>query len=150
MKTLIPTPTLGTIIHATLRNQDLIPAFLDAISEYAPAEYEQIMATPFSMPPAYAMEDEDSEWWDSEEAYEFCYDLMDILSTYSPPYAYFGAHPGDGSDFGFWPLEEALEELPKISCTSQVEDMNEDCLYVNDHGNITVYAADGSIIWDCV
>ena len=31
--------------------------------------------------------------------------VMAVLETYAPAGHYFGAHPGDGSDFGFWPIE---------------------------------------------
>jgi len=91
-----------TVIHGTHRSQDLVPAFLDVLREVAPAHYEQIMVAPFSIPPAYAQEDPDSDWWDSEECQWFLEELFDTLNEYAPEGCYFGAHPGDGSDFGFW------------------------------------------------
>jgi hypothetical protein len=35
------------------------------------AHYAQIVALPFSLPPAYAMEDDKSDWWKSDEAKAF-------------------------------------------------------------------------------
>lgn len=110
MKT-TPTPEIGSISHGTHRTQDLIPAFLDAIETYAPSHYESLMVAPFSFIPAH-VEDEgdDSEWWDSEEAQWKLDELFDILSEHAPDGCYFGAHEGDGSDFGFWPISPEGDE----------------------------------------
>ena len=96
-----------SISHGTLRPQDLLPAFLDAVEEYAPDHYTAIMCAPLSFIPAY-VEDEgdDSDWWDSEEAGWKLEELSDILNEHAPEGCYFGAHPGDGSDFGFWQCDE--------------------------------------------
>lgn len=95
-----------TIIRGTFRYQDLIPAFLAEIRERDLEAYAQIQMSSFSLPPAYAQEDEDSEWWTSEEAYHFLEELFDILNELAPEGFYFGPHPGDGSDFGFWEVED--------------------------------------------
>ena len=98
---------LGTVIHATHRTQDLIPAFLEAVRRYADAEYTQIMASPFSFIPAWVTDEgDDCEWWNSEEAGYRLDDLFNILDNQAPEGYYFGAHEGDGSDFGYWPIPE--------------------------------------------
>ena len=98
---------LGSLIHATLRSEDLIPCFLDAVREYAPAEYEQMMVSAFGPIPAYVEDEGDScEWWSSEDASYLLEKLFSILEGVAPDGFYFGAHEGDGSDFGFWPLSE--------------------------------------------
>lgn len=98
---------IGSLIHATLRPQDLIPCFLDAVREYAPAEYEQMMTPAFGPIPAYVQDEGDScEWWQSDDASYLLEDLFNILEGVAPDGFYFGAHEGDGSDFGFWPLSE--------------------------------------------
>lgn len=92
-----------TVIRATHRTQDLIPAFLDVIKDTP--EYVQVLPNI----PAYAMDDTRSEWWDSEEAVYLLEELFDTINAYAPEGYYFGAHPGDGSDFGFW-VEEKYEK----------------------------------------
>jgi hypothetical protein len=97
-----------SVSHGTHRPQDLIPAFLDAVEAYAPAHYEAIVAQPFPFIPAYVQDEGDySDWWDSEEAHWKVTELFDILDESSPEGCYFGAHPGDGSDFGFWQCKES-------------------------------------------
>ena len=100
----------GTISHGTMRMQDLIPAFLDAVRGIAPAEYEAYMAMPFGPAPAHALEDDDAEWWGSDDALYLFNDLMETLDQHAPDGYYFGTHPGDGSDFGYWPEEDWQEE----------------------------------------
>lgn len=96
----------GTVIHGTLRSVDLIPAFLAELSRCDPRAWEQLQMQPHPLPPAHALEDPDSKWWRSEESDEFVAELIDALDACAPPGHYFGAHWGDGSDFGFWPSEE--------------------------------------------
>ena len=86
-----------SVIHGTHRPQDLIPAFLAVIR--STPEYLQISV------PSYATEDESSDWWDGEECFFILEELFDVLDSYSPTNHYFGAHQGDGSDFGYWYFE---------------------------------------------
>lgn len=97
---------MTTISEDTLRTQDLLPAFLEALNEVAPAHYEQLLVLPFGSIPAHAQEDEDSEWWDSEDAGWKLAELVDLLDEHAPEGTYFGAHEGDGACFGFWMVEE--------------------------------------------
>lgn len=95
---------LGTVISGTLRPGDLIPAFADelrVLSEASinnnPELWEEI---------ACLLEAADSADSASEDAVELVWELADALNEFAPEGAYFGARPGDGSDFGFWMLEE--------------------------------------------
>ena len=97
---------LGSVIHGTHRTQDLIPAFLDLLAIVDSASYSGYIVSPFGPVPAYAMEDDQAGWWDSEEAHYLLESLFDDLDSASPDGYYFGAHPGDGSDFGYWEIEQ--------------------------------------------
>ena len=105
------TPEKNTsIIHATMRTQDLIPAFLEELARAAPENYAQLLTGTFGAIPAYVMDEgEDSLWWSSDNAAYLLDDLFDALDQAAPEGCYFGAHPGDGSDYGYWEVEEESE-----------------------------------------
>ena len=99
----------GTVSHGTLRSVDLIPAFLEVLQECNSPAWEQLQMQPHPLPPSYALEDPNSDWWNSEEADYFMEELFDALDACAPEGHYFGAHEGDASDFGFWPVPEEYE-----------------------------------------
>lgn len=102
-KVVIPEKGYLEISHGTLRSQDLLPCFLEAIRETP--EYEQLMAN--DCIPSHIWEDESAEWWDSEEcSYLINEELFDILQGMSLDGYYFGTSEGDGSAFGWWKEEE--------------------------------------------
>lgn len=94
-------PTVGTISHGTLRPQDLIARLTDALSDYGGADDQLLIGIARSW--LNAKETDANE----DEANELLNDLFERLDTIAGRHGmYFGAHEGDGSDFGFWPLEE--------------------------------------------
>jgi hypothetical protein len=100
------TPTVGSVSTGTMRPADLIPCFLDCVRDFAPDEYAGFMVAAFGPVPAYVADEGDkSEWWDSENAADLLAQLFDILDAAAPEGLTFGAHPGDGADYGFWPVE---------------------------------------------
>lgn len=127
--------SFGSISSGTMRAEDLIPCFYDMLKWL---DTDKVHAK--------LLEEADNvEDYDSEEASEVLSDLFDALDGFAPAYGYFGAHPGDGSDYGFW-LGECFEDDfdgLKVNDTSDVpEDYVGEVLHVNDHGNCTLYAAD--------
>ena len=81
---------------------------------------------------------------------------MEALNELCPPLVYFGTHPGDGADFGFWPDMDRLEEEMR-STTSDFQADNcwtlaDDGVIVNvsDHGNVTVMDMERNVIWSVV
>jgi len=100
-------PLAGTVIHGTHRLQDLIPAFIDVLEKLAPDAHAQLMMQPFGPVPAYVMDEgDDAAWWESTDALYLLEQLHDTLNEHAPDGWYFGSHPGDGSDYGFWEQEE--------------------------------------------
>lgn len=91
--------TIGTVSHGTLRTEDLLPAFA--------AELRRVTSHPGNL--TLAAEAEAIMNFESEEASELCNDLIELLNEYAPEGMYFGAHEGDGSDFGWWPCADTSE-----------------------------------------
>ena len=108
--------TEGTIIQATMRSEDLIPAFIDALSVAIDdhslscgnqnliccANYGAITENLGAMERRAKV----AGYYDSDDAGYDLEFLTDALDAYAPQGCYFGAHPGDGSDFGFWKTED--------------------------------------------
>lgn len=106
--TVIHAPLGASLIHATMRNCDLVPTFLKALRDTA--EYAQIMISLngsnwiLNIVTEADASDNDPRW-NNENMTWFVEDLFDIFNRYAPVGYYFGAHPGDGSDYGYWPIE---------------------------------------------
>jgi hypothetical protein len=105
----------GTISEGTLSPEDLIPRFVEALAiRLDELEREQhVRGRSLSGEVARALQDLEEvelrtgapEYYDSEDADEDLEWLQEILGHFAPPGHWFGAHPGDGADFGFWPLD---------------------------------------------
>lgn len=126
--------SFGTVSHGTLRNEDLLASFADELEWQCDqnkgikgnAARRKLIAEARRVDP----ESEEADWILNEG-------LFDALDEFTPPYAYFGALEGDGSDFGFWPSIDALEEqVDKFNDCPPVDHRGE-CMLVNDHGNVT-------------
>lgn len=89
---------VGTVISCTMRPEDLIPAFFGELRQLAPQKANEIYRGHGCI--------DANDGYDSEEADWLLSDLFDALDECSPEGCYFGAHPGDGCDYGFWPVED--------------------------------------------
>lgn len=154
MKTL----PLGTISHGTMRPEDLIPAFLDALESVEPehelvAEWGRMIDQFSNGMDVDGYEHRFAVWYLSDLSGYFLEELFDALNEHCPLYCYFGAHEGDGSDYGVWISWDAVDlEFPASGyggdedCirinTGEPWPMVEQILEVNDHGNATLW------IWD--
>jgi hypothetical protein len=148
---------MGTVSHATMRAEDLVPAFTDKLTVLA-IEFDRLKEFKELLSECAEMMDKaskDEKIWNSEE---MCYllneDLFNALNRFSPTGVYFGSHPGDGSDYGFWVCEDFFrdsdgEDILKVSDTSEIAEkrmevsVGQEILLVDDHGNSTLYRIKG-------
>jgi len=92
----------GSVSSGTLRSDDLIPRFLDVAEEIA-----ERLKNDYNIGECAAYRKRYNSLSDNapEEDWDYLLDeitcLMNELSMCPDGY-YFGAHPGDGADFGFW------------------------------------------------
>jgi len=95
----------GTISHGTLRNEDLIPAFLEELRRVDPASAGQF--TDDGDPRTDILWENIADIPDhlQEFASEMVSELIETLNDAAPEGMYFGALEGDASDFGFWESE---------------------------------------------
>jgi hypothetical protein len=151
---------VGTVSHATMRTEDLIPAFIDKLEEIA-AEFNRVgdrvichsILEQIADIKQRTESDDAEDYYDSEEAsIDLNETLFELLNQHSPPYFYFGSHPGDGSDYGFWLSEDLQQEITDSDgvCVADLSEVPAghmgEVLLINDHGNATLYTAE----WDSV
>lgn len=91
---------IGTVINSTMVNRDLIPAFASKLKSLdEEGQYSELVR-----------EAESLDDYDNDAACSVLEDLFEALQDFAPEGAYFGAHMGDGADFGFWEPENHGEE----------------------------------------
>ena len=136
---------LGSISAGTMRPEDLIPCFLSELRSQKPLRRAHAKLAKGIEWRAYEWSQsiEGMEYFNSDDAHEDLNVLADALSEYAPTYFYFGAHPGDGADYGYWLSEGFQDDFDGLT----VSDLSEvpkghsgEVLHVNDHGNMTLYA----------
>jgi len=88
----------GSVSTGTHRREDLAEAFSLALAGLV---YEGVLGTTIT---DRALAEFVPVW---EELNEYLEALETRLDELAAPFGYyFGSHPGDGADFGFWPLED--------------------------------------------
>ena len=118
----MPEPQPGCISQDTMRPRDLIPRFLEYLPDddgrqAAERDYARL---DWDADPNETCEDRRRSCCDEDAtrvpftclcngADEVLGELFDRLDSISPPGHFFGAHPGDGACYGWWPVEEEQE-----------------------------------------
>lgn len=139
---------IGSISHATMRNEDLIPVFLEELKRLDDGTHARLIKDIEQNQNSTTYDD----YYESEDAQWDLEELFDALNEHAPPYCYFGAHQGDGSDYGFWPNIESIEQEIQDGNIVNIDgpDMPEAFVQINDHGNITLYDRQMCEIWSIV
>ncbi len=132
---------IGSVSEGTMRTEDLIWTFADELTSLRLTRSQRSRLNGIV---TRASHDQDGSYFDSEEASWDMEALMNTLNDHCPDYTYFWAHPGDGADYCCWifdNIEYDFDEL-KVNDLSEVPiGFTGHVLHVNDHGNMTLYAA---------
>lgn len=143
---------IGSISHGTMRMEDTIPAMVDTLRDLArtmqrTAGHKKQGGRLLGTCRKYDRAQLREGYFDSENAQFDHEELFDLLNSHCPPYASFGAHEGDGSDYGVWPCHEQIEEerrsleLPDFQTVGK-RYRGLSC-NVTDHGNVSIIEHDG-------
>jgi hypothetical protein len=136
---------IGSVSSGTMLTTDLHPALISELESQRPLRKEHrkiLREITARMDAAELLNLDYFEVLDGEQASEDIEELTTALQEYCLPGFYFGAHPGDGADFGYWLSEGFIEDFDGL----KVDDFSEvpkgftgEVLHVNDHGNISLY-----------
>ena len=113
MTTLENNIEMGSVSHGTHRPENLLSAFLFACEDFNPKAAARFNAELIELGFGHSMcgvcgmgnRDKWPEGFDEDAAWEILDDMISALNDICPEGVYFGAHIGDGSDFGFWEME---------------------------------------------
>jgi hypothetical protein len=147
---------IGSISHGTMRNEDLVPAFLDTL-ETVDKKHARSIKREYSKAlrklAGVNVRDYSEEQYSEDLTYLVNEDLFNALSNHTPDYFYFGSHEGDGSDYGVWISQESIRDdihdgiLFEISDLSQLDSLlhessilPKNVILTNDHGNMSLYS----------
>lgn len=146
----------GTISSGTLREEDVIPALLDACGTVKMSREDRSKVRALAAE-WNAATDDDGEPIGDFAGSEVWSDLLDVLSCYAPPFFYVGASEADGADIGVWLSEDSLRDAQHdgdVWCDPDDGSvMPKDATYrlvVSDHGNMSLYDRKGRELWGIV
>ena len=108
----------GTVSEATMRPQDVLLACMEVLAEYHPARHKDII---LAITGKDNIDDarntyEDMRldcnheiWLYGALDYVLNEDIFNAMNDIAPVGYYFGAHVGDGADYGYWPLDHLYD-----------------------------------------
>ena len=128
---------LGSVSTGTLRTEDLFTPLIAKLREFNPHHH---LVQKWDV---FVLNDSDAEIMGQ---------LAEALQAYCPPFVYFGAHPDDPSDFGFFPDWDAIDDATHYLSQREGEyKLTYDLVIrIYDHGNVTVMTLDRNVLWTTV
>ncbi len=150
--------SLGSVSSATMRPEDLIPAFESALEDLPGGRDALDILRSDITPPG--PDEEYAAWLETEDADWYLDGLTEALNEFAAPYCYFGSNEGDGADYGFWVSWDSLNDdcryggVLKIDAGDEwpnpLPEGTEYVLEVTDHGNGTLLTTAGAEVWSVV
>lgn len=146
----------GSVSSGTMRTEDLLDAFAD---ELECLDTDKAHAQLIEDARKYLENDQDESDPDGDIGAEIVDEMFSAMNEFAPPFGHFGAHPGDGADYGFWFSEDCFNdavhagEVVKVDAGDEWPDLPDGVQYVaevTDHGNLTLYTPDHSEVWSLV
>lgn len=142
------TLNIGSLSEGTLRTEDIWDSLIYELRQLAPRKAAQLEREWDAIP-----EDDPDGLRDmllNESLYP-------ELEAFVPAFCYLGSNEGDGASIGVWPSYESLDQAKAEGEVWQDPDdgsrMPKSASYrmvVSDHGNVTLYHANGREIWGVV
>jgi len=104
---------VGSILRGTSNSSDMVEGCLEALAGIDKAKFNEV-SHDYSDEIELARrigQGDAAAWGEIGVVNDFAYSTLGgIMQGYCPPFTYFGAHPGDGSDIGCWISMEELED----------------------------------------
>lgn len=105
-----------SVSHGTMRLEDLIPAFVSELEDRQSDNQYTVDGDELdcvarntrhtALLAGIESRMESADYYESDEANWDLEELFDALDEYAADGFRFGAHDGDGSDYGYWPIPE--------------------------------------------
>jgi hypothetical protein len=160
---------LGSISTGTLRPEELLPCFLDFLDTLvekgtfsAGADHPAEVAEVGKLQDALGDMERRMEtegYWDNTDAVSEDLDFVTSrIEERVPSFCYFGAHDGDGADFGVWvdwdtitdaEGEGSLLRLP-AGDDYPTDPEVDSVVFVTDHGNADLYQRTATGSWELI
>lgn len=145
-------PAMGSVSSGTLLTEDLLVAFADELEWIAPRGHAKLIREARKVADCIVEEKpvpqsiEGHELSRDELGSDLVNELEDALNRHAPYCMTFGAHDGDGADFGWWPCMDIIEELPCFDGASEAREEKHfgEFRTVTDHGNVDVWNRRGN------
>jgi hypothetical protein len=165
---------MGSVSSGTMRLEDLIPTFVAELEyrlQHGPSVPRRTRTAHNQLVRDITARMDAEGYYESEHADWDLESLFDALGEYAAPYFYFGSHPGDGADYGYWLSEgwdqdavtpdeiaEGCEQqgdmLLRVSDLAEIPNKYRgEVLLVDGRGNMSLYVKTARtlrVVWEMV